>query len=90
MNIFEKVDNALHKGTCNRENALDILKTGIEEGTLADVAKVIADHYGLLPAEVVVWFSQVLKCRAQQSTELLQKIVADGWGAKTGGGNIGR
>ena len=59
----------------DRQAALDILEVGVKEGTLVDVAKVIARRYALQPQVIVEWYAEVLNRRVQKTTELIQKLT---------------
>jgi len=58
----------------DRQAALDILEVGVREGTLADVAQVIARRYALQPEAVVEWFGEVLNRRIQATQETIEKM----------------
>ncbi len=74
---FDMVDGILAtKGFHeDRQAALDILEVGVREGTLADVAEVIARRYALQPQVVLEWFGEVLNRRVEETTQLIQKLT---------------
>lgn len=61
-------------GTDDRENAISLMEVGVREGTLADVAKVIARRYALQPQAVIEWFGEVLNRRVQGTTAIIEKM----------------
>ena len=74
---FELIDGILTtKGFQeDRQAALDLLEVGVREGTLADVAQVIARRYALQTEAVVEWFGEVLNRRVEETTQLIQKLT---------------
>jgi len=74
---FDMVDGILATKGFNedRQAALDILEVGVREGTLVDVAKVIARRYALQPQVVIEWYSEVLNRRVEETTQLIQKLT---------------
>lgn len=76
MNKFALIDESLARGPDgdSRDATAELLATGVREGTLFDVAKTVGDHFGYKPEDIVIWYTQVLKCRVQQAVELLQKM----------------
>jgi len=84
---FELIDGILTtKGFReDRQAAVDILEVGAREGTIADVAEVIARRYALQPQAVIEWFTEVLNRRVEETTQLIQKLTklrVDNVGAK--------
>jgi len=73
---FELIDGILTtKGFKeDRQAALDLLEVGVREGTLADVAQVIARRYALQTEAVVEWFGEVLNRRIQATQETIEKM----------------
>lgn len=59
----------------DRDAALDILELGVREGTLVDVAGVIARRYALQPQAIVEWFAEVLNRRVEETTQLIQTLT---------------
>ncbi len=74
---FELIDGILAtKGPReDRQAALDILEVGVREGTIVDVAEVIARRYALQPQAVIEWFTEVLNRRVEETTQLIQKLT---------------
>jgi len=62
----------------DRQAAMDILEVGIREGTLVDVAGVIARRYALQPEAVIEWFGEVLNRRIKALQELSDKLKETG------------
>lgn len=58
----------------DRKAALDILEVGVREGTLADVAGVIARRYALQPKAVIEWFGEHLNRRITATQEIIEKM----------------
>jgi len=58
----------------DRQAALAILEVGVREGSLADVAEVIARRYALQPHAVIEWFGEVLNRRVQETTAIIEKL----------------
>jgi len=73
---FELIDGILAtKGFReDREAAMDILEVGIREGTLVDVAEVIARRYALQPEAVIEWYGEVLNRRIKALQETSNKL----------------
>jgi len=73
---FDMVDGILAtKGFHeDRQAALDILEVGVREGTLVDVAKLIARRYALQPQVVIEWFGEHLNRRIKDSQEISNKL----------------
>ena len=59
----------------DRQAALDILEVGVREGTLVDVAGVIARRYSLQPQVIIEWYIEVLNRRVEETTQLIQKLT---------------
>ena len=59
----------------DRQAALDILEVGVREGTLVEVAEVIARRYSLQPKAVIDWYAEVLNRRVEETTQLIQKLT---------------
>jgi len=59
----------------DRQAALDILEVGVQEGTINDVAEVIARRYALQPQTIIEWFAEVLSRRVEETTQLIQKLT---------------
>ena len=60
----------------DRQAALDILEVGVREGTLVDVAEVIARRYALQPQAVIGWFGECLNRRIKAAQEISDKLKA--------------
>jgi len=58
----------------DRQAALDLLEVGVREGTLGDVAEVIARRYALQPQAVVEWFGEVLNRRIKEAQEIIESM----------------
>ena len=58
----------------DRQAALDLLEVGVREGTLGDVAEVIARRYALQPKAVIEWFGEVLNRRITAAQEIIEKM----------------
>jgi len=58
----------------DRQAALDLLEVGIREGTLFDVAKVIARRYALQPEAVIEWFVEVQNQRIKGLQEMIARL----------------
>ena len=58
----------------DRQVALDILEVGVREGTLGDVAEVIARRYALRPEAVIEWFGEVLNRRIKATQEIIERM----------------
>ena len=73
---FELIDGILTtKGFKeDRQAALDLLEVGVREGTLADVAQVIARRYAIQPEAVIEWFGVVLNRRIQANQEIIEAM----------------
>ena len=54
--------------------ALDLLEVGVREGTLSDVAQVIARRYSLQPEAVIEWFGEVLNRRIKANQEIIEAM----------------
>jgi len=59
----------------DRQAALDLLEVGVREGTLVDVAKVIARRYCLQPEAVIEWFSEHLNRRIKGLQEMTARLA---------------
>jgi len=59
----------------DRQAALDLLEVGVREGTLVDVAKVIARRYSLQPEAVIEWFSEHLNRRIKGLQEMTARLA---------------
>lgn len=59
----------------NRTAALDLLEEGVKQGTLGEVAQVIARRYNLRPQVVIGWYAETLNRRVKETTELIQKLT---------------
>ncbi len=75
MDAFQKIDNSLKEEPRSREDAFEILAIGVKEGTLADVAGVIASRCGVEPAAVVLWYARVLRLQVEHCSMLLEKVT---------------
>lgn len=66
---FKLIDGILASAgkTDDRESAMAILKVGVQEGTLKEVALVIAGRYALQPQAVIDWYAEVLNRRVQEA-----------------------
>lgn len=73
---FEMVDGLLARAFCHddRESASSLMEAGVREGTLADVAKVIAGRYALQTHAVIEWYAEVLTRRLKEATAILEKL----------------
>ena len=58
----------------DRQVALDMLAVGVREGTLVDVAKVVARRYALQPEAVIEWYGEVLKRLVKEILEIRDKL----------------
>jgi len=74
---FELIDGILAtKGFReDREAAISLMEVGVREGTIGDVAEVIARRYALQPQAVIEWFTEVLNRRVEETTQLIQKLT---------------
>ncbi len=75
MDAFQKIDDSLKEEPRSREDAFEILAIGVKEGTLADVAYVIASRCGVNPPDVVLWYAHVLKLQVDHCSLLLEKVT---------------
>ena len=73
---FDMVDGILAGAgeTDDREAATSLMEVGVREGTLDDVAKVIAGRHALQPQAVIEWYAEVLNRRAQEATAIIEKL----------------
>jgi len=58
----------------DRQAALDLLEVGVREGTLGDVAEVIARRYALQPKAVIEWFGEHLNRRIKATQEIIERM----------------
>ncbi|KKL65588.1 hypothetical protein LCGC14_2153500 [marine sediment metagenome] len=59
----------------DRESAISLMEVGVQEGTIGDIAEVIARRYSLQPQVVIEWFTEVLNRRVEETTQLIQKLT---------------
>jgi len=73
---FEMVDGILARqgDHDDRGVAVDILEVGAKEGTLHDVALVVADRYAVRPSVIIEWYAEVLNRRVQETTAIIEKV----------------
>jgi len=62
-------------GMIDRESAISLMEVGVQEGTVGDVAEVIARRYALQPQVIIEWFTEVLNRRVEETTQLIQKLT---------------
>ena len=74
MDAFLRVEEALSKESRSKEDALELLKTGIKEGTLLDVAVVIAGSCGVDPVDVAAWYAKYLEDQVKLFTEIRHEL----------------
>ena len=74
---FKMVDGLLatQGETDDRESAISLMEVGVREGTLHDVANVIAERYAFRPLAVIEWYTEVLNRRVEETTQLIQKLT---------------
>ena len=58
----------------DRESALELLGVGVQNGTLEDVARVIAGRFALQPRVVVEWYGEVLNRQIQGTQAIIEKL----------------
>lgn len=73
---FKLVDGILAGAgeTDDRESAMAILEVGVINGTLKEVARVVAGHYTLHPQVVIEWYEEILIRRIQETTVISDKL----------------
>lgn len=72
---FDMVDGLLDRRLFLQGSAISLLEVGVKEGTIIDVAEVIARRYSLQPQVVLEWFTEVLNRRVEETTQLIQKLT---------------
>ena len=60
--------------TDERESAMAILEVGVINGTLEEVARVVAGRYALRPQAVIKWYGEVLDRRIKATQEISDKL----------------
>jgi len=77
---FNMVDGMLARQGFHdaRESASSLMEVGVREGTLGNIAEVIAGRYALQAQVVVEWYSEVLKRRIEAAQEISDKLKALG------------
>lgn len=73
---FNMVDGLLASAgeSDDRESASSLLEVGVQQGTLKEVAQVIAGRYALRPEAVVAWYEEILIRRIQETTVISDKL----------------
>jgi len=59
----------------DRPAAVAILEVGVQEGTLRDAARVVADRYALQIDVIIEWYAEVLNRRVQESLHKMKKLT---------------
>lgn len=73
---FKLIDGILASAgeSDDRESAKAILEVGVQQGTLKEVAQVIAGRYALRPEAVIEWYEEILNQRIQETTVISNKL----------------
>lgn len=73
---FKLIDGVLASAreTDDRESAISLLEVGVQQGTLKEVAQVIAGRYALRPEAIVGWYEEILIRRIQETTVISNKL----------------
>jgi len=58
----------------DRGAAMDLLQSGVENGTLQDTAQVVASRYALQPKSVIEWFAETLIRQIQDIAGTIVKL----------------
>ncbi len=74
---FNMVDGMLARqgNHDDRPAAVDLLETGVQNGTLGDTARVIAQRYSLRPEVIIGWYAEVLKRRVKEITKQIEELT---------------
>jgi len=73
---FKLIDGILASAgeSDDRESAISLLEVGVQQGTLKEVAQVIAGRFALRPKAVIDWYAKVLNRRVQETIAIIEKL----------------